>query len=536
MGVTTRHLGFSVALTLAVACALPPSNDDWLKGGITPDDSHDAGDTHDASGADDAGGDGGGPQVCDPVVDASCIDPNRGVFVRAGALAGDGSKNLPFGSIGAALLSRGDKTQIFVCAGTYAENVKVHNAQVSIVGGLRCNDFTPGAEATVIAPAAGIPLDVQGASEVALVGLTARAADATEPSGSSVALWVHEGAKVTAQRSVLEAGKGANGANADPAAQGAAGGKGGDGTVGPGSVGTSECGNVGGKGGKGEAGSAGNATHGTPAPSPPASGAPGLRGCNYDETAASGCNYDATQECGSGVPGSGGKGAIAAEEVIVVGELTASGWVSGTGSTGRVGEGGGGGGGGGQGEKVGAHGGGGGGGGCGGPGGSGGSGGGASLAVMVYNASFSATSTMLFAKDGGNGGNGSKGGNGGNGGGSGARGTHQEGPSNNPIYYYGCAGGVGGGGGGGSGGQGGPSGLSAGIAFDSASSVKWENASISATTPTLAGITIGSPAQAGRSGEPGGGGEASTAASKGKPAEPSPAGHVTAPVAAWTGP
>ena len=532
---TTRHLGFSVALTLAVACALPPSNDDWLKGGITPDDSHDAGDagdTHDASGADDAGGDGGGPQVCDPVVDASCIDPNRGVFVRAGALAGDGSKNLPFGSIGAALLSRGDKTQIFVCAGTYAENVKVHNAQVSIVGGLRCNDFTPGAEATVIAPAAGIPLDVQGASEVALVGLTARAADATEPSGSSVALWVHEGAKVTAQRSVLEAGKGANGANADPAAQGAAGGKGGDGTVGPGSVGTSECGNVGGKGGKGANSSpAGMSSNGSP--NPIAGQMAGLRGCAHSEGANASCYAGTGVKCTDGVDGVGGDAALPAEASTVIGSVSASGWVPEAGSAGSLGEGGGGGGGGGQGSEELAHGGGGGGGGCGGLGGAGGGGGGASLAVLVHNASFSAMSTTLLAKSGGDGGNGGNGGKGGNGGGSGNRGADQD---DNGVDVYGCAGGVGGGGGGGSGGQGGPSGLSAGIAFDSASSVKWENASLSATTPTLDGVTVGSPAQAGRPGEPGGGGGASNAASKGKPAEPSPAGHVTAPVAAWTGP
>lgn len=151
-----------------------------------------------------------GEPPCDRA--APCIDETRGVFVRAAA-TGDalGTRARPFGSLRAALAGRGDKPYVFVCSGRYEENVLLRDMRVVVVGGLDCATFEPGSSPTRIAPRDGYPVDVAGASVVAIVDVELVA---PTRSRSSVAAWIHDGANVVLQRARLRSGRGAEGVSA----------------------------------------------------------------------------------------------------------------------------------------------------------------------------------------------------------------------------------------------------------------------------------------------------------------------------------
>ena len=105
----------------------------------------DGGDDSGVDVASDGGGDVVVPPDCDLNADVQaspkCIDDGIGVFVDAtgGNDTGLGTKASPFKTITHAIGAVGAKPRIYVCAGTYAEDVSLTQANnVSMYGGLAC--------------------------------------------------------------------------------------------------------------------------------------------------------------------------------------------------------------------------------------------------------------------------------------------------------------------------------------------------------------------------------------------------------------
>jgi hypothetical protein len=379
-----------------------------------------------------------------------CIDDGLGVFVSpAGDDATSGTKAKPVKTIGKALeLAAVRKLpRLYVCAGTYAENVAI-TAQVALYGGLSCA-WAPAEARPKIAPPTGIALRVTKVTAAVLVvdADVLGSADAAVAGDSAIAAFVSESTNVTFRRVNLAAGNATAGAKGASSSNyvGAAAPDGVKGAI----AGTSEtkwkC--------------ADNKTSSYCAGGAPATdvgGGENGRASPMVGIANAGASGFFT--CAAGKVGAGGLPHAAGGASTSPGMLTAAGWI--TTSVGTAGEFGdpaqGGGGAGGQ--KDGQYGGGGGGcGGCGGAGGGPGTNGGSSFALLSFNAAVVITGGALtsgVAGPGGPGGDGQAGQAGG-----------QGGLSSSGVGNLGCMGGVGGAGAGGSGGGGGAGGHSAAVAF-----------------------------------------------------------------------
>ncbi len=460
-----------------------------------------------------APGDSGADVIpsCDPQKDVTCISEEKGVFVKAGAQGGDGTRAKPFGKIQDGIeAATAAKFRVYVCEGDYAETVSIKKT-VGIYGGLVGCDATtwtptPGRVSRVKA-AAGYALDASGGS-IELTDLSFTAPDfagqteTTEGTAgkSSIAAFIHSGADVQAKRTsfIAQGGGNAKATMTDPTGTGAAGTMGGNGDgATAGAAGTSSCGVPGGKGGVGaSAADADQSTHGSPVP-PNETVTDGRRGCTRAVLTMTGpakCSGGSATTCGNGEPGAGGAPKSAMPSAAL-GEVGASGLVGRTGTSGAAGANGGGGGGGGGGGTTTQNGGGGGAGGCGGAGGKGGGAGGASVAVVVHDAGFAcAEGCSAKAGNAGKGGKGQKGQDGGMGG---DRGTGE------------CNGGRGGGGAGGQGGQGGAAGLASGIVFGGSAKVSWGGQAVADTAASLKDVTPGTMGAPGEAGDPGGAGPSS---------------------------
>lgn len=442
------------------------------------------------------------PAGCDPNAEPKdapkCVVSEYGVFVDAtsGNDANNGTKELPLKTIGAAIERLGGKPRIYVCDGTYGEQVKLTSA-VSIYGGFTCGAWSySGAKARVSPASPGYALDIEnvtGAASLADLAFVAAAGDTSSP--SSIAAFVKSSPNVTLRRVELEAMAGAKGKDETKGADGALmtstptpatlNGNSGGATMG----GLAQlCTCVGGdtsKGGGGgnlnSGGEAGETAQATPEP-PTATGA---------AQTASECNLGTN----SPKPGSNAPNASPADGAKKIGALEQGGWLPEAGKSGGYGEAGQGGGGGG-----GSGGGGGGGacGGCGGGGGKGGGGGGASVALLAVDSPITLSGCMLKSANGGAGGNGAAGGDGIAGGTKGARGGAA------------CDGANGGKGGNGGAGGGGAGGLSIGVLY------KGTRPNVDSATETS--MTIGSPGDKGAGGAAGVNGGVSGIAEKVKDA------------------
>ncbi|MEJ7732991.1 MAG: hypothetical protein WKG00_27815 [Polyangiaceae bacterium] len=332
------------------------------------------------------GGSGGStPAECIPSEASDAVGGDCGLFVSAslGDDANDGSQGKPFATVKKALESGDAKAKrIYVCSEQtpLSENVVVERA-VELYGGLDCGNgwVYDAAKPTRIATAAGmITAQVKGVTgSVKLEDFDLAAADAVEPGGSSVGMFVEGASDVTLRRVHITAGTGQAGTDAvlvpfayaaQPALNGNAA------TPGMGGLEkTCLCGrgagmpSIGGKGGddvmNGQDGEMGLPNHG--------GGAGGVVDASC--AVAVGSNGSPPAANGAAGPGAAGSGSID----------PALGWVPEAGAPGVHGAPGqGGGGGAGDDDGMGA-GGGGGCGGCGGAGGPGGGGGGASIALLV---------------------------------------------------------------------------------------------------------------------------------------------------------
>lgn len=382
-----------------------------------------------------------------------------GVFVKMGA-TGDGTPATPFGTITEAQASKPGAT-IYVCEGTYTESVTLTQSE-SIFGGLDCATWAYDAakRPTLTALPGAVPLRINGTGTHVVEDINVTADNAMMPSGSSIAVFVHQ-ATVEFARVDMISGEGATGeagamqmkdptpaaANgATPMENGCEGAAGVFGAAG----GALMCSAMDVSGGAG-----GNGTN-------TANGGSGEDG--YPNEAGTGeggaPKTNTPSDCTSGTqgrPGNPGMPGLGAESSL--GMLDGTGYVGVAGDPGMgpgtPGQGGGGGGG----SNVctrgsggaGPAGGGGGAGGCGGNPGAGGKGGGGSFALVSINATVTLEASRLTAGGGGQGGAGDAGQEGMDGGGFGLDGDPDG------LACRGGSGGKGGRGGAGGGGRGGPS-------------------------------------------------------------------------------
>ncbi|HSN99477.1 MAG TPA: hypothetical protein VLS89_14375, partial [Candidatus Nanopelagicales bacterium] len=403
--------------------------------------------------------------TCDPAAGGACA----GVFVSStlGDNTNPGTRDRPVRTMTQAItLAQTGARRVYACAERFEESVTIP-AGMQVWGGLNCGaswSYVGETMKTTIAPEAGvIPLRFvagsAGARPAIVADVHAEAADAIEPSGSSIAALVGADVAVEILRCELVAGDGAHGAAGTPATpQRAADGE--DGlpgamactasTVQGGDGARNSCrdgDSAGGVGGNGGPGQGGDGTNGTPEPVP-----------NPQGSGLGGSGWMSGQLCDPGAVGAPGSRGEHGQGATGPGRITEEGWQGEPGQDGgdgRRGQGGGGGGGSRGGAPFcgaslgGASGGGGGAAGCGGAGGKAGGYGGASIGVLTLSGEVTIRATSIKTGRGGDGGNGGLGQAGGLGGLGGAPGV---GVNNSPA---GCDGGAGGDGGYGGGGLGG---------------------------------------------------------------------------------
>jgi hypothetical protein len=467
-----------------------------------------------AGGSGGTGGSGGSPPECTPSEQNPNVDGSCGVFVSpAGSdTEGDGSKEKPYLTLGAALTSKEVVAgkPVYACADEtkpFDEAVSL-SSEVTVYGGLDCaNDwvYDPKKKSAWTAPADSVPLTVGSGANVAIFDFALAARDAAKDGGSSIAVLASQAGELLLERCDVVAGNGRIGAAPEkPAGTGAQGGPGEPGQDGcvdlmvkPGGTGgQNECEGTsrnGGNGGNGTAVDGSDGTAGQPQPGvPPSDGAAGKAQIGGTSCTTGVQGGDGT----SGQPADGGQG---------IGTITAEGYIGTPGADGQQkgvpGQGGGGGGGA---KKclnmnyAGPGGGGGGAGGCGGLPGKGGGAGGASMAIISIGAIITLRDVAIQTGNGGlggTGGDGQSGGLGGTGGDAGSNSGDGEAKA--------CNGGDGGKGGDGSPGGGGQGGHSLGIAFQG-KPVTTTNVTMKLGTPgnggpggsmTLAPNAFGAPGQ-----------------------------------------
>lgn len=446
--------------------------------------------TDGAPGADGGHGDSG-PDVppcvsTRSVEDAPCVvDDAFGIFVSdaTGVDGNAGTRAAPKKTIGAALLAaQAARKRVFVCEGTYAENLVIDTSKdgARISGGLACATWTyDAAMRPIVKPATGIALRLTQVSDVVIEDVAFTARDGAGPGQSSVAVFATStNAGVVLRRVALTAGKGVNGANGDPGATPVSTPVDRTGAAAPLSTGAGPTSCTCSTGGTSQGGKGGDASGTAQA---------GLPAIAENPSGHNGAGGQPNASCGGTGIGTFGADAVAAADragAATTGTLTAGGWVPASGlggAAGTPGQGGGGGGG-----VVTGGGGSGGCGGCGGGAGGGGSGGGASIALLAIDAKMVLVESSLAtakAGDGGAGVLGVDGQLGGRGGGS----------------LSACSGGDGGRGAKGGAGGGGAGGISVGVVHKGTASPLLDTA----TTVTVPATAFGAAGSGGKATNPG---------------------------------
>jgi len=432
------------------------------------------------------------PNSSDPSTDPCIVSDTFGVFVSPLGHAGAaGTQADPLNTIGAGIAqaAMGSQKRVFVCAGTYDEQIAPASSAdgVSVYGGLDCTNWSYSTSNKVkVAPSAqGYALQVQSLTTgMTFEDIEFDAQDAPQsppasgPGASSIAVFA-SGAKLMLTRVTVVAGK------AQPGAAGGQFGNYANSNAPAGSNGTAAAGgpevtnscldamssSTGGKGGD----PGGTPKDGTAQPTVGMSNA-GTSGTGTCSDGNSGANGFAATTAASGGASSG--------------QVSGSGWQpgqgGGDGADGDPGQGGGGGG-----SKSIFGGGSGGAGGCGGGRGLAGQTGGSSIGVIAYQSSLVLQHTLITASAGGSGG-------------AGGNGQPGQVPGGGGIGA--CNGGTGGVGGGGSGGGGGAAGLSAGIVWSGTTPPNIDGTSEPSAMTLPAVISLGA---AGAAGAGGTGGQAS---------------------------
>lgn len=245
-------LGFFSLSLAAAAAATACSNEDFTPDASGAQPDGDGGTTTpDAAGSPDGGSPdaaaqpdaapciptGGEDRPDDDFADTNCDgidgDVTHGVFVSpAGSDGAEGSMAAPVASIGKAVaLAQAAQKDVYVCNGTYAENVVIETTGVALFGGYDCTKgWTRSSERARIAPGSGIPLRIKSANDTAIDRLELSAPAGVDPGESSIAATVETSTGVVLNRAELIAADAAPGkpgtpatANTTPAISGAAG-------------------------------------------------------------------------------------------------------------------------------------------------------------------------------------------------------------------------------------------------------------------------------------------------------------------------
>ncbi|HEX7663513.1 MAG TPA: DUF1565 domain-containing protein, partial [Polyangiaceae bacterium] len=166
---------------------------------------------------------GDGAPACDPSKDLSCVTDASGIFINgtSGSDSAAGTKEAPLKTITAALSkATGSKSNLYICAGTYGEHVKLTSA-MNLVGGFACADWTYApANKPKIAPSdVGYALEIESvAGPTSISDLEFDAQPGTTASTSSIAAFVNASPKITLTRVSLSAGAGVQGADGSSSA------------------------------------------------------------------------------------------------------------------------------------------------------------------------------------------------------------------------------------------------------------------------------------------------------------------------------
>lgn len=203
--------------------ATAPSSEGGDDAGGSQGTTSDAGSDGNPGGGDGAAAaDASDGAACDLAADPSTapcvVDDAYGVFVSAGASAGGtGLKASPYNTIAAAIgaAATGSK-RVFVCAGTYAEQLVVGAASdgIAVYGGFDCTRWGYASTNSVkVAPAQpGYALEVDALTMGATFeDMEFDAQDAQDAGASSIAVFANQ-TVATFRRVVMRAGNGAAGA------------------------------------------------------------------------------------------------------------------------------------------------------------------------------------------------------------------------------------------------------------------------------------------------------------------------------------
>lgn len=494
----------SFALTLLALAGCPVTADDLCAGAACEAVSPDA----TSPTPNDAGPDGIIVVPRDPCVDKplapECVTNEGALFVSktADAAVADGTIAKPYASLATALAKvTGEKRRIYVCEGTYEEQVTIETVPSTVIGGLSCDFKNPGRKPK-IAPKSGIAFGIAAVGGASVIDVTIEAvSDTNAPGSSAVGMFITGSTQIFLRGVEITTGPGqhgTNGANGSDtpnhpggqAPQAVGGGGGGAAGIGPICPACADA-------TKSVAGNGGATTPSFAFPSP-GDAMPKVPG------QVSNSGTSAPTVCTPGLPGANGGPGAKATGGTAPGKLAAKSWTDRSktalaGKNGGPGQGGGGGGtltsggGGGSGAC----------GGCGGTGGGAGTDGGSSIGILIHQSTKvvieKSTVTTAAGGNGGNGGDGQVG---------------QEAPLAGGVSGGGgaCAGGAGGHGAGGGGGGGGIGGYSVPIAYAGEA----PQTAQSVLTPSTAGMPgtggKGGPAvSAGNKGEDGANGPASKA-------------------------
>lgn len=158
----------------------------------------------------------------DDFADTNCDgidgDVTQAVFVApSGSDSAAGSMSAPVATLSKAVeLAQAAQKDVYVCNGTYAENVVVDTTGVALYGGYDCTkSWSRGSERAVVAPGSGIPLLIKSADNTTIDRIELSASEGVDPGESSVAASVEASTGVVFNRAELIAKDGAAGQSGD---------------------------------------------------------------------------------------------------------------------------------------------------------------------------------------------------------------------------------------------------------------------------------------------------------------------------------
>lgn len=162
----------------------------------------------------------------DDFADSNCDgidgDATKAVFVSGGPVWGNaGTPSAPLKTLAEGIqLAQSSQKDVYVCNGTYAENIVIQNTGVRVFGGYDCaHHWTRTADRAQVAPSSGRPLKIAGAGGTMIDRLGFKASSGAEAGESSIAGIIQNSPDVIVRNALFEAGNGADGkSGAVPAA------------------------------------------------------------------------------------------------------------------------------------------------------------------------------------------------------------------------------------------------------------------------------------------------------------------------------